>query len=294
MTIQMNLNDRKELARRLIPFNHNEKLHYTGTPAFAYEGQGFRILRNGDIECDDEKTEAAITAFLQEAGILPQPEPEEGTGTEVTQDPPQQDETPESEALPQTETELDRMEIKIPVDGMNGAQLRNLVFMLHAQQYLLNRAAGHENIHVPDRLVEDLKEEPGTDQTSFFAIYQNYRKEGRGFWIAADTVTFCIAATGNAVKNRALIELAAFMVSAAKKAKRVQADTRKPEKREVLPADVAPAHRHGDQGQPRIAHGPAKRPEGMERLPHGRRSQGSCQKAEGTPASEPINFQFNS
>lgn len=229
MTIQTNLNDRKELARRLIPFNHNEKLHYTGTPAFAYEGQGFRILRNGDIECDDEKTEAAITAFLQEAGILPQPEPEEGTGTEVTQDPPQQDETPESEALPQTETELDRMEIKVPIDGMDGAQLRNLVFMLHAQQYLLNRAAGHENIHVPDRLVEDLKEEPGTDQTSFFAIYQNYRKEGRGFWIAADTVTFCIAATGNAVKNRALIELAAFMVSAAKKAKRVQADTRKPE-----------------------------------------------------------------
>ena len=67
MTIQTNLNDRKELARQLIPFNHNEKLHYTGTPAFAYEGQGFRILRSGDIECDDEKTEAAITAFLQEA-----------------------------------------------------------------------------------------------------------------------------------------------------------------------------------------------------------------------------------
>ncbi|WP_370843371.1 hypothetical protein [Megasphaera sp.] len=229
MTIQTNLNDRKELARQLIPFNHNEKLRYTGTPTFAYEGRGFRILRSGDIECDDEKTEAAITAFLQEVGVLPQPEPEEGTETEVTQAPPQQDGASESEVLPQTETEPDRMEIKVPIDGMDGAQLRNLVFMLHAQQYLLNRAAGHENIHVPDRLVEDLKEEPGTDQPSFFAIYQNYRKEGRGFWIAADTVTFCIAATGNAVKNRALIELAAFMVSTAKKAKRVQADTRKPE-----------------------------------------------------------------
>ena len=229
MTIQTNLNDRKELARQLIPFNHNEKLRYTGTPTFAYEGRGFRILRSGDIECDDEKTEAAITAFLQEVGVLPQPEPEEGTETEVTQAPPQQDGASESEVLPQTETEPDRMEIKAPIDGMDGAQLRNLVFMLHAQQYLLNRAAGHENIHVPDRLVEDLKEEPGTDQPSFFAIYQNYRKEGRGFWIAADTVTFCIAATGNAVKNRALIELAAFMVSTAKKAKRVQADTRKPE-----------------------------------------------------------------
>lgn len=223
MTIQTNLNDRKELARQLIPFNHNEKLRYTGTPAFAYEGQGFRILRSGDIECDDEKTEAAITAFLQEAGILPQPEPAEESASEMPQ------EMPEMDAMPQTATEPDRMEIKVPIDGMDGAQLRNLVFMLHAQQHLLNRAAGHDNIHVPDRLMEDLKEEPGTDRTSFFAIYQNYSKEGRGFLIAADTVTFCFAATDNAVKNRALIELAAFMVSAAKKAKRVQPATRKPE-----------------------------------------------------------------
>lgn len=229
MTIQTNLNDRKELARQLIPFNHNEKLHYTGTPAFAYEGQGFRILRSGDIECDDEKTEAAITAFLQEAGILPQPEPAEGTGTEVPQERLQQDETPGLEALPQTETEPDTMEIKVPLDGMDGAQLRNLVFMLHAQQYLLNRAAGHENIQVPDRLIEDLKEEPVTDRTSFFVVYQNYSKEGKGFLITAETVTFYLVATGNAMKNRALIELAAFMVSAAKKAKRVQSATRKPE-----------------------------------------------------------------
>ena len=229
MTIQTNLNDRKELARRLIPFNHNEKLHYTGTPAFAYEGQGFRILRSGDIECDDEKTEAAITAFLQEAGILPQLEPAEESASEMLQEPLEQDETPRREVILQTATEPDMMEIKVPIDGMDGAQLRNLVFMLHAQQYLMNRAAGHDNIHVPDRLVEDLKEEPSTDRTSFFAIYQNYSKEGRGFLIAADTVTFCIAATGNTVKNRALIELAAFMVSAAKKAKRVQLATRKPE-----------------------------------------------------------------
>ena len=229
MTIQTNLNDRKELARRLIPFNHNEKLHYTGTPAFAYEGQSFRILRSGDIECDDEKTEAAITAFLQEAGILPQPEPAEGTGTEVSQERLQQDETPGLEALPQTETEPDMMEIKVSLDGMDGAQLRNLVFMLHAQQYLLNRAAGHENIQVPDRLIEDLKEEPVTDRTSFFVVYQNYSKEGKGFLITAETVTFYLVATGNAMKNRALIELTAFMVGAAKKAKRINPVTRKPE-----------------------------------------------------------------
>nr|DAV91571.1 MAG TPA: hypothetical protein [Caudoviricetes sp.] len=216
MTIQTNLNDRKELARRLIPFNHNEKLHYTGTPAFAYEGQGFRILRSGDIECDDGKTEAAMIGFLQQEGILPQPEAAQKSR-------PQQGEEPEQETNP------DVMEITIPADGMDGAQMRNLVFMLHAQQYLLNRAAGHENIQVPDKLIEDLKEEPVTDRTSFFAVYQNYSKEGKGFLIAAETVTFCLAATDNAVKNRALIELTAFMVGAAKKAKRINPVTRKPE-----------------------------------------------------------------
>ena len=30
MTIKTNLDDRKELAKHLIPFNHNEKLHYAG------------------------------------------------------------------------------------------------------------------------------------------------------------------------------------------------------------------------------------------------------------------------
>jgi hypothetical protein len=216
MTIQTNLNDRKELARKLIPFNHNEKLHYAGAPTFAYEGQNFRILRSGDIECDDGKTEAAMIGFLQREGILPRPEA-------VQKPRPQQDEGPEQEMNP------DMMEIKVPLDGMNGAQLRNLVFMLHAQQYLLNRAAENENIHVPDRLIEDLKDEPVTDRTSFFAVYQNYSKEGRGFLITADTVTFFFATTDNAVKNRALIELAAFMVSAAKKAKRINPSTRRPE-----------------------------------------------------------------
>lgn len=216
MTIQTTLNDRKELAKRLIPFNHNEKLHYAGTPTFAFEGRGFRILRNGDIECENDKTEAAMMSFLQREGILPQPE--------TVQEPQsQQDEEPEQG------TEPEMMEIRIPADGMDGAQMRSLVFMLHAQQYLLNRAAEHENIYVLDRLIEDLKDEPVTDRTSFFAVYQNYSKESQGFLITAETVTFFFAATDNAVKNRALIELAAFMVSAAKKAKRINPVTRKPE-----------------------------------------------------------------
>lgn len=216
MTIHTNLNDRKKLARRLIPFNHNEKLNYAGTPTFAFEGHGFRILRSGEIECDDEKTEAAITIFLQNEGLLPMPE----TAQE-----------PESESITVAapRDEPDVMKVSVPADGMDGTQMRNLVFMLHAQQYLLNRAAEHDNICVPDGLIENLQQETITDQTSFFAIYLNYEKDGHGFAITPDRVTFYFSPTGNAVKNRALVELAAFMVGAAKKAKRIQAATRKPE-----------------------------------------------------------------
>lgn len=215
MTIQTTMNDRKELAKKLIPFNHNEKLHYAGTPTFAFEGHGFRILRNGDIECENEKTEAAMMGFLQQEGILPQP---------------QAVQEPQSQHDEETEqgTEPDMMKINIPADGMDGTQMRNLVFMLHAQQYLLNRAAEHDNICVPDGLIENLQQEPITDQTSFFAIYQSYEKDGHGFTITPDRVTFYFAPTGNAVKNRALVELAAFMVSAARKAKRINPATRKP------------------------------------------------------------------
>ncbi|WP_298462260.1 hypothetical protein [uncultured Mitsuokella sp.] len=216
MTIQTTMNDRKELARMLIPFNHNEKLHYAGTPTFAFEGHGFRILRNGDIECEDEKTEAAITTFLQNEGLLPMPETA-------------QESESESITVAAPRDEPDMMKISIPADGMDGTQRRNLVFMLHAQQYLLNRAAEHDNIRVPDGLIENLQQEPITDQTSFFAIYQNYEKDGHGFAITPDRVTFYFVPTGNAMKNRALVELAAFMVGAAKKAKRINPATRKPE-----------------------------------------------------------------
>lgn len=216
MTIHTNLNDRKELARRLIPFNHNEKLHYAGTPTFAFEGHGFRILRSGEIECDDEKTEAAITTFLQNEGLLPMPE--------TVQEPES-----ESITVAAPRDEPDVMKVSVPVDGMDGTQMRNLVFMLHAQQYLLNRAAEHDNICVPDGLIENLQQETITDQTSFFAIYQNYEKDGHGFAITPDMVTFYFSPTGNAMKNRALIELTAFMVGAAKKAKRINPLTRKPE-----------------------------------------------------------------
>ncbi len=70
MNIKINLNDRKDLASQLIPFNRGEKLHYTGTAGFCFEGHSFRILRNGKIECDDDKTQALFLGFLESEELL--------------------------------------------------------------------------------------------------------------------------------------------------------------------------------------------------------------------------------
>ena len=197
MTIKTNLDDRKELAKRLIPFNPNEKLHYTGTPTFSYEGHGFRILRNGEIECDDEKTQQALRRFLEEAKLV--------------------------------EPELDTIEVSLPIDGMDGIHLRNLVFTLSAQQYLLNRAAGCDNFHITEDCVKALKGAALTDAASFFKVYGACQRGNKGLCFDEDKVTFCFADTGNAVKNRAMVELFAFLTGAARKAKRVQPAMKKPE-----------------------------------------------------------------
>lgn len=197
MTIKTNLDDRKELAKRLVPFNHNEKLHYAGTPTFSYEGHGFRILRNGEIECDDEKTQQALRRFLETEKLV--------------------------------EPELDTIEVSLPIGGMDGIHLRNLVFTLSAQQYLLNRAAGCDNFRITEDCVKALKEAILTDAASFFKVYGTCQNDNKGLCFDEGKVTFCFADTGNPVKNRAMVELFAFLISAARKAKRVQPAMKKPE-----------------------------------------------------------------
>ena len=201
MTIKTNLDDRKELAKHLIPFNHNEKLHYAGTPTFAFEGCGFRILRSGEIECDDEKTQQALRRFLEEEGLVE----------------------------PEAEAETETIEVGVPIDGMDGIHLRSLIFTLSAQQYLLNRAAGSENFHITEDCVTALKEAALTDAASFFMVYGTCLSGNKGIRLNEESATFCFADKGNAVKNRAMVELFAFLISAARKAKRVQPAVKKPE-----------------------------------------------------------------
>ena len=70
MTIQTTMNDRKELARMLIPFNHNEKLHYAGTPTFALKGMASAsfvtvILNEDEKQKPPSRLSCRTKAFCQ-------------------------------------------------------------------------------------------------------------------------------------------------------------------------------------------------------------------------------------
>ena len=78
MTIQTNLNDRKELARRLIPFNHNEKLRYKSDIMKDFiTARFFDLDPNADIfeaysEYEHERLQSAVEEFAQVHGIEPE------------------------------------------------------------------------------------------------------------------------------------------------------------------------------------------------------------------------------
>ena len=197
MNIRTNLNDRKELAKRLVPFNRGEKLHYTGTAGFCFEGYGFRILRSGEIECDDDEARESLMSFLESEGLV--------------------------------ERDSTTLEINIPIDGMDGFQLRNLVFSIKSQQYLINRAAGYENFNIAPECIEALKEAELIGRDSFFKAYSAFQSGNKGISFSETYIKFSFRDTADSIKNRALIELFTFMVSAARKAKRVQPIEKRPE-----------------------------------------------------------------
>lgn len=196
MTIQTNAASRKELAKRISEFT-GQPSHYLGIPTYAYEIGGFTILRDGTIEGSCASDERDLRSYLEHIGLV----------------------EPESDAL----------SISVPVAGMDGNGLRNLVNMVHAEQYLLNKVTGHNDFHVPDNLIEILAGAALTDMNSFMTAMKTAKTEMTGLAFDAENATFRFTLSGNPRKNLAYAELAAFMTARAKKAKHIKPVGQKPE-----------------------------------------------------------------
>lgn len=99
----------KKLVQDIAEFTGKE-LRYVGPPTFAYEVGSLTIDRDGVIISETDEDENLLTQFLQDKGYLEAP--------------------------------VDEVRIVIPADTNDRTFLQNLLAMIHARAYLLNRLHG--------------------------------------------------------------------------------------------------------------------------------------------------------
>ena len=139
------------------------------------------------------------------------------------------------------EAPVDEVRIVIPADTNDRTFLQNLLAMIHARAYLLNRITLCETFAVSDSLLEKLEQLPQENACEAFQIFLSEDSDGLkglaveegkvtfAFPLSQDLaveegkVTFAFPLSQDSAKSRAYSELAALITKKAKEAKRVSA-----------------------------------------------------------------------
>lgn len=191
MRIETKTDNRRKMVQDIAEFT-GEELRYVGPPTFSYTVGRFTIDRDGVITSEAEEGEDLLTQFLQEKGYLEAP--------------------------------VDEVKIEIPADTGEGKFLQNLLAMIHARAYLLNRITRYETFAVSDTLLEKLEQLPEENAYEIFQILLIADSEGlKGLTVEDGKVIFAFPLSPDSTKNKAYAELAAKMIKKAKEAKRVSA-----------------------------------------------------------------------
>ena len=191
MRIETKTDNRKKMAQDIAEFICKE-LHYMGPPTFSYAVGSLIIDRDGVITSETDEGEDHLTQFLQERGYLEAP--------------------------------VDEVKIEIPADTGDGKFLQNLLAMLHARAYLLNRITRHETFAVSDSLSEKLEQLPAENTYGAFQTLLTADSEGlKGLMVEDGKVSFTFPHSPDSAKNKAYVELAAKIIKKAQEAKRVSA-----------------------------------------------------------------------
>lgn len=270
MRIETGLNgsNRKLLAQEIGEHLHDEP-HYNGVPTCSYSIGTVTVERDGAIVSDDTQAWEALTTLFQTHGWLPTDADSEAQGTseeteealmlapleplEESSELPTSDAGCEVDAVqvePDEKNPLDDLEaatepqpetvepsgdlnvISVPVGDMVVDQMKNLIFMLHSKQYLLNRALGSDLLHIPDALVNRLMEYRPEDMDAFATMLDNYKALSglSGFILENDQVSMTFPFDeAHPERCRVYTELFCRIVRLAKAATRVNPELQKPE-----------------------------------------------------------------
>ena len=147
MTITTNTTDRKALAKAIAE-ELGTTARYMGMPGCGSQVGDYVVDRDGNITGENFE---ALRDFLTRNGYEL---PDQEAPAEAQPDDELDEETPaDSEAEPITQ-----MDISIPARNATVVQLKNLIFMLHSRQTLINRMTDSECLNVPDILIDRLQE----------------------------------------------------------------------------------------------------------------------------------------
>lgn len=170
---------------------------YLGVPSCNFQVGDCIIDRAGTVETEDEKTAGIVLAGLIERGYADAPE-----------------------------TEENKVMIGFPAEGMTALNLKNLIFLMHSRQYLINQSIGEKNFSIPDGLVEELEENGDVTIEGLEDSLKAFADETRGIAVSSEKITFRFPYTEDAVKVKAWTDLASAMVRQAKEQKRIDSEER--------------------------------------------------------------------
>ena len=191
MRIETNAANRKDVVKAVSGIL-GEPSKYLGVPTCAYQIGNCTIDKKGAVETEDEKTAELVTAGLTEQGFIGEPQPE-----------------------------ADETAVSIPVEGMTAEGLKNLIFLTHSKQYLINRAFAEEVFRVPAELVETLGGTEIPDAETFLQTFQSHAEGCRGISFQGGNASFTLSTADDPDMIKAFTHLTAEMVRQAKEQKRI-------------------------------------------------------------------------
>lgn len=196
MRIRTNTENRKAIVKAVSEITGCPS-KYLGVPSCRYQVGECFIEKNGYVVTEDEKVGILVEAGLLERGLTDAPE-----------------------------TADNRLQVKLPLEDMQALNLKNLIFLIHSRQYLINRSAGENFLAVSSSLVEELQGTEFEGVEGVISALDAYGEESRGFRVANGEVIFSFPYTEDSVKVKAYADLAAALVRQAREQKRIDPEQR--------------------------------------------------------------------
>ena len=191
MRIETNAANRKDVVKAVSGIL-GQPAKYLGVPTCSYQIGNCTIDRSGAVETEDEKTAELVTAGLLEQGFIGSLEPE-----------------------------ADETTVSLPMEGMTAEGLKNLIFLTHSKQYLINRAFAEEVFRIPTELAETLGSTEIPDAETFLQTFQSHAEGCRGISFQDGKITFTLPTADDPDMIKAFTHLTAAMVRQAKEQKRI-------------------------------------------------------------------------